>query len=304
MWKLRNNPRVEPITPALAKEFVGLDAVEMDRPLKERRLEIYKQILEAGLFRPVHWAKAWCKETRQWYRVNGRHTSTLFSSVNLEKYQPLFAQVEEYTCDTLKDVSDLWATYDSSLQTRSSTDINRSFAMSIPALKEFAERDMRIINLFVGALVFYRHPTQGGILPGATGFADRAELLYDHIPACKWVAEMLYNPDIPVKDSQALKRVPVVAAMIGTWYKSRAAATEFWAAVRDATGPTPQAPDRQLNRFLLEHSLVTRGAEKRIGVKTNPREFYVRAIAAWNHWRAGESKKLVYRPTADIPSIR
>jgi hypothetical protein len=300
-WQLKGSPKTVRVTNKLAKEWVEMGAAHVDRPLSERRMQVYEKIMAAGGFRPVAWAKAYCKETGQWYRVNGKHTSTLYSTADLKNLPDQYVVVEEYEADTVEDVARLYATFDSRSQTRTVGDINRSFAAAIPELAPMTDR---LINLAVGALAFNIWPTTEG---GFAGKAykqpvERAELLFDHVPEVVWLNQILPN----TASRNHLWRMPVAAAMIGTWGKSKAAATEFWTAVRDETGGNPDLPDRKLARWLLTIGADGTGKHTRTRVRYRPeaREFYVRSIHAWNAWRAGKTTELKYYTQADIPAIK
>src|SRR4051812_22803639 len=109
-WKLTGRPKTQKVTKALAKAFVDMEAAPHDRPLSERRLQVYEKLLYMGEFRPVTWASAYCVETGETYRVNGKHTSIMLSG--LEVLPDFFVTIEEYECDTLQDVAKLYSTFD------------------------------------------------------------------------------------------------------------------------------------------------------------------------------------------------
>lgn len=107
-WKLISRPKTQKVTKALAKQFAEMDAAPHDRPLSERRLQVYTRLLNEGQFRPVAWTLATCRETGGTYRINGKHTSVMLS--NLEDIPEFYVTIEEYSCDTLEDVARLYAT--------------------------------------------------------------------------------------------------------------------------------------------------------------------------------------------------
>jgi hypothetical protein len=293
-WELKGTPKTFRVTTRLATEFASMDAAHADRPLSERRLQVYRKVREQGGFRPVTWAKAWCEETGQYYRVNGKHTSTLFSDG--QNPENLYVVVEEYNCKTLEDVARLYSTFDSQNQTRTTTDINRSFAAAIP---ELADMDTRLVNLLVGALAYQSNPSvKSGHDRGTP--AERAELLFDHVEFCVWAAKVLGDRS----KNQQLWRVPVVAAMFGCYSRAKLAATSFWLAVRDETGVSPELPDRKLARFLGQMR-VSVGAHSNIPkrFRLTPREFYSKSVRAWNAWRKKETTDLKYFPDAKIPAF-
>lgn len=56
MWKMMEKPKTVLASPSLVKEFVEMEPAPHDRPLSERRMQVYQRILKAGNFRPVTWA--------------------------------------------------------------------------------------------------------------------------------------------------------------------------------------------------------------------------------------------------------
>lgn len=292
-WQLVGTPKTHRITNKIAKEFADMEPAPQDRPLSERRLQVYERVAREGGFRPCIWAKALCAETDQFYRVNGKHTSTLFSTLDLKELPELFAVVEEYTCDTLEDVARLYATFDSQIQSRNTGDINRAFAATIPELKDIPRLH---INLIVSALAADKF---GIRIYGSKQAAERAELLFDNVDFALWANEI-----ITPKDAAILRRVPVVAAMKGTYVKSKKAAEEFWCAVRDQTGPSPNTADRKLAKYLMTtNAIQATESARRQRYLADAREFYVKCIHAWNAWRKNETTALQYFKNAKIPSF-
>lgn len=296
-WRPRNKPVTKVVTQKFAKEWSEMDEIRSDRPLSERRLNVYKRVLELGEFRPVTWAKVYVVEMDQYYRVNGKHTSTVFANTDLSNKQEVIAVIEDYEADTVEDAVRLYSTFDSQAQVRNQSDINRMFAASIPELKEF---EARLINLCVGALNYWKAPGTKGRTNTTLTTADKAEVLFDEIEFCTWVKSIL-----PARSTgHHLWRVPVVAAMRGTWSKSQKGSTEFWTAVRDETGTKPDLPDRKLAKFLYQtKSSQARGEKIPNRFRIMDREYYVKCIHAWNAWRKGESTNLQYYAAAKIPSF-
>ena len=293
MWTLTNNPRAHKVTHKLAKEFADMDAVPQDRPLSERRLQVYERMVHEGAFRPCVWAKAFCVETNQHYRVNGKHTSILFSSLELEHVESLYVIIEEYRCETLEDVARLYATFDSKMQTRTASDIYRAFAATVPQL---AELPRLTLNLLVAGVAADFYGIRNYLQRQA---AERAELLLDNIDFATWA-----NSILTPQDAYILRRVPVIAAMCGTYGKAKKAAEEFWLAVRDQSASRNDHPTRRLAKFLMitnaDGAPIANRRQRHVG---DTREFYVRSLHAWNAWRKGEPTVLQYFKNAKIPSI-
>ena len=291
-WKLAEKPKTQMVTKVLAKSFAEMDPAPHDRPLSERRLMVYQKLLAAGLFRPVTWAVATCKETGGTYRVNGKHTSTLLSG--LDKLPEFYVTIERYLCDTLEDVAKLYSTFDSNMQSRSSRDIYLSFAGTVTELKGLPARTIQACATGMS------YHLLGEVAHARSQPADRAELLLEHPEFVIWVHKVAGGGNLTNR-SQVMHRLPVVAAMFGTWTKAKAAATEFWTAVRDESGAKPDLPDRKIARWLVTSSL-SKKEYARIR-KAGERETYVKCLHAWNAWRNETATSLQYHPDAKVPAI-
>lgn len=294
-YELVGTPKTEKVTQSLAIKFRDMDPVPHDRPLNPKRIEAYRKMLAAGLFRPVQWATVHCNETQATYRVNGKHTSNLFAEYeNLP--QPIHATIEHYHCDDIDDVARLYATFDSRTQVRTTNDINRAFAAIDPDLSELPTK---IINLCVTAIAYCKHGDNYAQVPAA----ERAECLLDdqNKAFVAWVHAVLGNSGNR-ESSRLLWRSSVVAAMHASYQKSRRDANEFWLAVRDGTGSTPKTPDRVLNRFLLGKAVLGSKTARHSSGLVSPREMFVKCLHAWNAWRRDTTTDLKYHAQAKIPA--
>lgn len=292
-WALHGKPVTHLVTRKLAKEFATMDAVPHERPLSQKRLQVYKTLMVQGLFRPVTWAKAYCKETNGTYRVNGQHTSTLLTL--LDVLPEFYVTVESYACDTLNDVGRLYNTFDSKMQSRSVSDINLSFASTIPTL---SSSSARAINLTVSGIWYFNYSADAHLYERSTP-AERAECLLDNQEFVVWLNDLICGNR--VCSSNHLCRQPVVAVMYGSYKKSVEQATEFWTEVRNETGASPEVATRKIARWLMTHS-VGRGNRS---AKTNvsSKECFVRTIRAWNAWRQKVATDLRYSAGGKIPDM-
>jgi hypothetical protein len=300
-WKLLDRPKTSRVTKKLAKEFAEMEAAPHDRPLSERRLQVYGKLLVAGQFRPVTWASALCSETGGLYRVNGKHTSILLSG--LETMPEFFVTLEEYECDTLEDVAKLYATFDSSMQSRTAKDIYLSFAATVPELKDVGERTITT------AITGIAYAKMGQDIYGRTQPAERAEMVIDHPEFVLWLSGLVSGGPLPSEIGSSSKqrcnqllRQPVAAAMFSTWTKAKGAASEFWSAVRDESGTSASSADRKLSRYLLVIGMkkMDRGGHLRTA---GPREVYVKCLHAWNAWRNKETTNLNYYSDKKVPTV-
>lgn len=293
-YELVGTPETKKVTQTLAIKYRDMDPVPQDRDLKPKRIEAYRKMLIAGMFRPAQWASAFCQETQGTYRVNGKHTSTLFAEY-AELPQEVYVTTEHYHCDTLDDVAKLYATFDSKSQLRTTADINRAFAA---VDEDLCELPSRLINLCVSALCFSRWGDKSD-----RSAADRAEVLLED--DCKkfilWCHAIVGSKN---ESTRHLWRTPVVAAMASCFFKCKRDAQEFWLAVRDGTGVTPKTPDRVLNRFLLSRGVAPNAgpSHRRSQATATTREMYVRCIHGWNAWRRDTTTDLKYHAQAKIPA--
>lgn len=301
-WKLLDRPKTLKATRKLADLFVEMDAAPHDRPLSERRLQVYEKMLAAGQFRPVTWASALCRETGGVYRVNGKHTSILLSG--LEVMPDFYITIEEYECDTLEDVAKLYATFDSTMQSRSARDIYHSFAATST---ELVKLPSKVITTAVSGITY----AQDGPESYKKTPAERAEVLLDYPDFVVWLSVLIQGGPTASEVNRASKqrcahllRQPSVAAMFATWNKAKAASTEFWEAVRDETGIDPNLPDRKLGRYLMlvtmDHRAMDRPSDK---ISGSVREVYVRCLHCWNAWRKKEITSMKYFPNAKVPGV-
>lgn len=295
-WSLIS-AKVQQVTKKLASEFAEMTPAPHDRLLSERRLQVYERLMRAGQFRPCIWAKAECSETGETYRVNGKHTSTLLSRIAGE-VQQIYVTIESYDCPTLEDVGRLYGTFDSAIASRSTSDVNRAFAATVP---ELASLPRKVIDACVTGMAIHEI---GGV-SGGREFgtpADRAERLLDHPEFVLWAASILS----PMEKAKHMCRGGVVGAMFGSRQKAKRDAELFWVAVRDETGERPTLPDRQLAKWLGTTSVSNARSAPHLPAnrKAEPREFYVRCTHAWNAWRRGEDVKLLkYYADAKIPAF-
>lgn len=298
-WKLIGCPKTTLVNPGLVEEFSTMDAAPGDRSLSERRLLVYRKILAMGQFRPVTWASAACNSTNNTYRINGKHTSIMLSSI---RPLPVFyVTTERYQCDTLQDVANLYGTFDSRLMARTTADINQAFAATIPELTDIPAR---LISLTVTAAAYLKWGEQAKGIPAQ----ERAEELVDEFPFTVWLHK-LFPSSAGKRTSGAssyyhLVRGPVVTAMLETWRKAPRKATDFWAAVRDESAPDKDDPTRVLGRWLIRVTLAKGGITSADKTKTlvDFREMYSRTVTAWNAWLKGERTVLRYYPNADVPT--
>lgn len=288
-WKKIEQPKVCKLTHRLANEFAGMTPAPNDRPLSAIRSKRLESEIVDGRFRTCEWASAYCEETKQTYRVNGKHTSTLFSQLNGEAPKDTYIIVERYHCETVQDVAALYATFDKRDSVRTPADINLAFAACD---ERFVAIPRRILQLAVTGMAFSQWETSYMSRPCEV----RAALLLEHPEFVLWLADIMLGVDA----IKYLRRGPVSAAMFATWSKDREQATKFWTLVRDASHESPQHVTRVLREHLIENPLRAAGNSRG---PTGVRAMYVRSLHAWNAWRKGSKARLKYAPEDPTPTV-
>lgn len=292
--ELKSKPVVVKCTMNLAKRFAEMEPAPHDRNLNEKRVSVYVGISERDEWRPLTWAETHCLETDTTYRVNGKHTSTAIVRHG-QVPKSLYITVESYQSDTLEDVARLYSTFDTKLQSRNTNDINKSFAASVPAL---AGIPVRTISAGVHGIAYCdlqdsyttRQP------------ADRAEAIIQEPDFFVWLHEH-FSTDVDGRCPRHILRGPIVAAMFGSYKKSKSDAEAFWLDVVNESNKDAKSPSRTLGRFLRSTAISCgRGADKAKTVRT--KHVFIKCIHAWNAHRRGDTTDLKVYSDAKIPVFK
>jgi hypothetical protein len=280
----------------LASEFqTGLKRLPRDRPFSNTRVQNYVKLFEQGQFQMCTWDKAYCLTTKEWYRVNGQHTS--FMLLNRVSTIPdwFVVTVRSWECATLKDVANLWATFDNKTQTRGPQDIYMSALSTHERLREIPGRTT---SALVGGIGYHLHKHEyANYLP-----TERVEAVFNYVDFCLWV-HSLFPRGTSKQVKGAMLRQPVTAAMFATFEVNREGSDTFWKLVRNKEGVTEDLPQRRLWDYLSTTVLPGGGLGKKEKNVADVREIYVRCIHGWNAWRRGTTTRLTYYPEKPFPRV-
>lgn len=296
MWE-RLEMKVVQLTHGLAKRFAEMTRFPNDRDLKPRLLERLRGIIDRGKFRTCEWASIIVDGIE--YRVNGKHTSHIFSQ--MEVLPDVKVVVVKFRGETLNDAAELGASYDAAMSSKNGNDINRAFASAHEDLKNLPSHTLNAAVMGMSFAELENSYTDR--LP-----PDRAELMYEHVDFVVWVDGLFHGAggdgQVDFKDTRHIQRGSLVAAMFATWQKNKTEAMKFWLLVRDGNSPNHRSADRTLRDWLLRTSIgLGKGAAKNEKQKASLREMYCRARTAWNAWRRGEPTSLRYYPDAPTPPL-
>lgn len=294
-WREKEKLKSVKVTQKLAEEYAGkgnTGLLAFDRPFKRWRANAYKKLMQEGKFRTTAWAKCFCKEDGNWWRLNGHHTGISAFELFEQGWVANFSvSLEVYEADTLVEVRELWETYDTRNSSRDISDINNSFASLDPKLAGVAKGTIN--TLVAGMSLSEWDPYYSN----KSSAFERAEMLIEHATFTHWFVEIVQNGSSKTR-KRKIEKAPVVATMFDTWKKFPQEATKFWEAVRDANGTNPLSADRVLSDFLL-------AARPRRNYYEDLWTDYGKCRKAWNAWRGNqEIKELVFKPKDSLPPIK
>lgn len=274
-WKYKGLPvSLKANSPDIMK-IVTMEGCPGDRPMTDNRVGTLKTAMQKGEFTTAQLATVYCIATEKTYRINGKHTVTAISQLDGE-CPTIQLTLQRFEADTLEDVAALYATFDPRSSTRTTSDINHSYACTDDDLKNIS---LRNINLAVSAMSFHYWKTSIRLA------SERAGLLLNHKPFVLWLNGMIVGYDgYDRVNSRLLQKAPVAAAMFGTWLKASQKATEFFSSVRDQSDPSAASQ----SRILAKQLLITSSSNRR---RTKNKSFlpsvtlYSYCLKAWNYWR-------------------
>jgi hypothetical protein len=298
-WYLEGKPKVVNMTHKVATRFKDMTPMLNERPLSRPRMAWLRRQLEDGA-RPFDWCIGMLDG--QGYRVNGQHSSTLLADNPDLITDGMVAVISTYHCDTVQDLADLYARFDNNKSSRSTGDINWSYAASVGG--NIADVPKAVINVCVTAICYDRWGISGY---QAIDREKRAAIAMDSEGSFILFTHRL-KESVTDREWRCLRRAPVVWAILSTWRKNRKDAMKFWQLVATGSGPDNKSADRTLSRHLDQTAVAygggVRNDARKVGGIELPEVMYARCIHAWNAWRKGSSTNLkVYKKGDGSPKM-
>lgn len=264
---------VLPLTPLLAQEFQQMPGSPTERDLNPNRLQHLRRKAEQGQLVTFHWAKA--RVDDMWLRVNGQHSSTMLCELNGSFPEGIFVHVDSYDVDGVDGLAQLFRQLDDRKSGRSAADVAGAYQNLEDELRGTVAKP--IGKLGIEAVTWYRRYIES--VPVKIG-DEQYHLFHESAlhAFLKWLNE-LFSIKTP-----ELKRVPVIAAMYGTFEKNEAEARTFWLQVtRGGKEFEDNDPTTVLDEWLK--------SVKEEGSRVKPGEYYRGCIYAWNAHREGKQLK-------------
>jgi len=263
---------VVPLTMELAREFCELPKSRTERDLIPRRLRYLRRQADAGLLVTFHWARALYDGT--WVRMNGQHSSTMLCEMNGNFPTGLQVHLDEYKVETEHDLAELFRQFDHRGSSRSRADVSGAYQGLVSALDDVPKG---VGKVGVEGVTWYRRNflDMKNALVGDDQYNLFTETtLHDYL---HWLKEILNT-----KDNKELIKIPVIAAMYGTFIKNENAARTFWALVGRGLKDGTQAA-------ILDEWLEIPRAEQDTPI--GEEEYFRGCIYAWNAYREERSIK-------------
>ena len=262
------NAIAKPITPELALQFRDMKASPTERDLDPKRVQHLREKVLAGNSVTYLWATA--KLGHETLRMNGNHSSNMLCGLDGQFPSGLHAHIDEYECDTIDDLAILFRQFDDRKSGRTTNDVAGAYQGLFDRLSDVPKR---VAKLGIEGINWYLKSIEG--LPGRTG-DDIYILLQDP----RYDAFLHFLGGLFSIKTPELKKLPIVAAIYGTFEANPKEAKTFWDAVaRGGVEYEDAAPATVLDGWLK------RMAENGKDADLQPAHYYQACIYAWNAFR-------------------
>jgi len=290
MWKLAKEPEIVKLSKSLAKEFVDMMACPGDRGFKPGLMEVIDYAVKTGQFRSATWAIGILNGVK--YRGNGKHTSRYFYDMT-DPLPDARITVETYNCDTLKDLTDLYRTFDNIKTGKSANDVYQSCAASCSDICDI-HRGMLTTCASGIAFAYWEDRSQSHTAE------EKGMLLVENSKFVAW-----FNTNFAGNVKWMLRQSTCAAAYL-TWKRSPAAADDFWKQVFTGSQPNPNSPSRFLQRYLMTTVLRRAYGKEKTKKDESVRGMFCKSLLAWNAWRSGREtiESLRFMPGNPTPDVK
>lgn len=280
------------LTADLALDFSTMRATPGERRLDQRRIDYLWGELRSGKFRSPTWARAKWNDT--WHRVNGQHTSMMLASKIDTTDFPfgLEITIEEFECESVHDLCELFRTYDNKNSVRSHSDIvnqhlrSSESATGVPT--SAAEKALAGIILWY---VAYGQSMWANDVPSDD---EKYRLIFSNQNFIEWSHKHIYH--------KHLAKPGVFAAALEL-YRMKIPNLQdvelFFEMVLKESHPDSKNATRTLATFLKDLKNKSSPAYKEFSGDT--KAHLAKCIHAWNAWRKGAPTALSYYRDKRLP---
>ena len=267
---------VKDLTEDEVVQFRTYPATSTERELKDGRITHLDQKVEMGLAVTFHWVTAAVKELKdQVRRLNGQHSSIMLQKRMAAGKFPKGLKVfrEHYEVDDGNGLALLFRQFDDRASSRQPIDVSGVYQGLHPQL---AVVNRKIGKLAIDGYTWY----QRNVEKVPTPIGDDSYSAFNDSGLFPYI---LWLNDLFAVKSKEMQFPAIVAAIVGTYMRSEAAARTFWQEVVTlADGDDDPTPQNTLSNWLL-----TIKADKID--RPDPAHLYQGCIYAWNAYRDGRS---------------
>jgi hypothetical protein len=275
----------QPLTPQLAKTFATMKHLSGERPLKEPRKNFFRKHLKNGTFNSPTWHIVSEKGSKDEYRADGQHTSTVLSECGAEHFPVgLEVTIIKWEIDSIKkDSGPLFDQFDHPGSARNSEDKMSYYKASHPDLEGMSPAFLCKVGAGIG---IYRRNVSAKAKEGQTLliYSSREQGVYFDDEECRKFALWAFRWRA-ARNSWLFKESVLIASMMQNWFKAQESATTFWGEVFAASNPDPDSPTRELADTLKDTKASSR--KKKVAA-------YMKAAdRCWRVYRAESQKQEV-----------
>jgi hypothetical protein len=249
------------VTPKIAAAHLALTPVGVDCKLKPKKMaDLRKHILNKS-FHSSEWGIIKCKEDGGTHRVNGKTTSTLFSDPRvwaeyLEKYgEDIKVKIvcTTWECDTLREMSKIFATYDRKITVRSPSDNNKAAASYVVSLATASKTtiDKCVSGIATAQLGHMYHLHRSA--------EERAQELFNHDEYCAFIREHYESKEVDSSIREKFRQYGIFGAMWLCFNEDKKAARIFWGLVFKGEGPAKSRARKLHTHIITKPLTVLRG---------------------------------------------
>lgn len=265
------------LTPELAAEFNSMPASPTERALNPLRVKFLRQRILSGLATPFNWASAILDGTE--YRMNGFHSSTALCELNGSFPQGLLVNRSLYEVPNMESLALLFRQFDARQSGRSPADVAGAYQGLYTPLNDVPRG---VAKMGIESVMWHQRNAVGAPMPtGDDVYMKFGESMY-HGFLC-WLGDT-----ITLRSAPEMARIPVCAAMYGTYEANAPEATEFWSSVAKGGEEFDEtAPATTLAAWLREQKAV------KCKTPVKPLELYQGCIYAWTAYREEHAIKTI-----------
>ncbi len=261
------------VTPEKAAAHLALTPVGVDCKVRPKKMADLRSHIIAGTFHSCEWGIIYCLEDGLSYRVNGKNTSTLFSDPSLV-YGDIRISCTFWECDTLLEMSRIYATYDRKLTTRLASDNYKAVAAYVPSLKK------AVVSLIGPCVTGISCGKYGPSYDKKVSVEERAQELPLNDDYCAFVREIYDSKEVTSLVKEKFRKGSIFASMWLCFKEDREAAKVFWGRVFRGDG-NMSTKERGLNTYILTTPLKAVKGDSGTERTENQMKKCLRVYDAW-----------------------